>query len=191
MSKPSRTPLLGSCMERPRCPAFSRSSARGTRIATTPSQPARPQRTRAETLIPLPATRTPMKLHLFLIPAIFVTTAALADSRTAVSPKTADAQTQAAALLSRPPTPVTMKAERSSSVSDTAIDAHASAAALLSGHRIARQATVSTAIREPSYSQMPADAQAQAAALLSGTRTTAGSLPARPVHAVPVAGTDF
>jgi hypothetical protein len=44
--------LLGSCTERPRCPAFSRSSARGTRIATTPSQPARPQRTRAETLIP-------------------------------------------------------------------------------------------------------------------------------------------
>lgn len=116
-----------------------------------------------------------MKLRLFLIPAIFATTAALADSQTAVSPKPADAQTQAAALLSRPYTPATMKLDRSSSVSETAIDAHASAAALLSGQRIARQATVSSAVREPSYGQTPADAHSQAAALLSGTRTAAGS----------------
>jgi hypothetical protein len=109
-----------------------------------------------------------MKLHLLLIPAIFVTTAALADSRTAVSPRPADAQTQAAALLSQQLTPVTMKVERSSAVSETAIDAQASAAALLSGHRIARQATLSPAVRQPSYRQMPADAHSQAAALLSG-----------------------
>jgi ribulose kinase len=101
-----------------------------------------------------------MKSHLFLIPAIFVTTAALADS-----------QTQAAALLSRPHTPVTMKLERSSPVSEAAIDAHASAAALLSGHRMAHQAAVSSAVWGTSYSQMPADAHSQAAALLSGTRT--------------------
>jgi len=131
-----------------------------------------------------------MKLRLFLIPAIFATTAALADSQTAVSPKPADAHTQAAALLSRPQTPVTMKLERSSSVSETAIDAHASAAALLSGHRMARQATVSSAVREPSYSQTPADAHLQAAALLSGIRT-AGRLPARPVHNSPAAGRGF
>ena len=68
-----------------------------------------------------------MKLPLLLIPAIFVTTAALAD-----------AQTQAAALLSHPLTPVTATLQRSSSVSETAVDAHASAEALLSGHRIAR-----------------------------------------------------
>src|SRR5262244_3140122 len=106
--------------------------------------------------------RTPMKLPLLLIPAIFVTTAALADS-----------QTQAAALLSRPLTPVTVKLERSSPVSETAIDAHASAAALLSGHRVASQATVSPGVRELSYRQQAADAQSQAAALLSGTRTPA------------------
>ena len=116
-----------------------------------------------------------MKLHLFLIPAIFVTTAALADSQTAVPPKPADAHTQAAALLSRPQTPVTLQLERSSSVSETTIDAHASAAALLSGHRIARQATMSSAVRQLSDGQTPADAHSQAAALLSGTRTAAGS----------------
>jgi len=104
-----------------------------------------------------------MKSPLFLIPAIFATTAALADS-----------QTQAAALLSRPNTPVAMKLERSSSVSETAIDAHASAEALLSGHRVARQATVSSAVRNTSHGRMPADAHSQAAALLSGTRTAAG-----------------
>ena len=114
-----------------------------------------------------------------------------ADSQTAVSPKPAGAHTQAAALLSRPHTPVTMKLERSSSVSETAMDAHASAAALLSGHRIARQATVVSAVREPSYGQTPADAQLQAAALLSGTRTAAGSLPSRPAHGVPAAVMSF
>ena len=106
-----------------------------------------------------------MKVHLFLIPAILATTAALADS---------DAQTQAAALLSRPHTPVAMTLERSSSVSETAIDAHASAAALLSGHRITRQATMSSVVRERSYGQTPADAHSQAAALLSGMRPVAG-----------------
>ena len=131
-----------------------------------------------------------MKLPLFLIPAIFATTAALADSQIAVSATPADAHAQAAALLSRPHTPVTMKPERSSSVSETAIDAHASAAALLSGHRIARQVTVSSAVRELSYGQAPADAHSQAAALLSGTRT-AGRLPLRPVHDLPAAGTGF
>ena len=103
-----------------------------------------------------------MKSPLFLLPAILATTAALAD-----------AQTQAAALLSRPPTSVIVRLERSPSASETAIDAHASAAALLSGHRIARQAMVSSPVREPSYGKMPADAQSRAAALLSGTRTAA------------------
>ena len=116
-----------------------------------------------------------MKLRLFLIPAIFATTAALADSQTAVSPKPADAHTQAAALLSRPHTLVAMKQERSSSVSETDIDAHSSAAALLSGHRIARQAAVSPAVRQLSYGKMPADALSQAAALLSGARAASGS----------------
>ncbi len=120
-----------------------------------------------------------MKLHFFLIPAIFATTTALAGSQTGGFPNPADAHTQAAALLSRAQTPVTMKLERSSSVSGTAIDAHARAAALLSGHRIARQATVSSAGREPSYGQTPADAHSRAAALLSGTRTGVGRLPAR------------
>ena len=116
-----------------------------------------------------------MKSRLFLIPAIFVTTAALADTQTAVPPQPADAHAQAAALLSRPRTPETMKLERSSSVSEMAIDAHASAVALLTGHRIALHATASHAGGEPSYRRMSADAHAQAAALLSGTRTAAGS----------------
>jgi ribulose kinase len=132
-----------------------------------------------------------MKLRSLLIPAIFVTTAALADAQSAVSPKPADAHIQAAALLSRPQTAATMKLERASSVSETAIDAHASAAALLSGHRIAGQARVSSAVREASYGQMPADAHSQAAALLSGTRTVAGSLPEQPIHEVRAAGTAF
>ena len=131
-----------------------------------------------------------MNMRLFFIPAIFATTAALADSQTAVSPESADAQSQAAALLSRPHTPASMKLGRSFSLSETAIDAHASAAALLSGHRIAREATVSSAVREPSYGQMPADAHSRAAALLSGTRT-AIRLPARPVHDLPAAGGGF
>ena len=115
-----------------------------------------------------------MKLRLFLLPAIFATTAALADSQAAVSLQSADAQSQAAALLSRPQTPVTMQLERSSSVSETAVDAHASAEALLSGHRIARQATTSAAVREPAHGQMSADAHSRAEALLSGTRTAPG-----------------
>lgn len=122
-----------------------------------------------------------MKSLLFLIPAIFATTAALADAQTAMLPKPADAHVQAAALLSRPHTPETMKLERSSSVSEMAIDAHASAAALLSGHRIGLQATASLAGGEPSYGRTSADAHAQAAALLSGTRTAAGSSRTRPV----------
>lgn len=105
-----------------------------------------------------------MKMHLLLIPMIFATTAALAD-----------AQSQAAALLSRPLTPATMKLESSSSVSETATDAQASAAALLSGHRVERQAAMSSQMRESLYGQMPADAQSRAAALLSGMRTAAGS----------------
>jgi hypothetical protein len=130
-------------------------------------------------------------MRLFLIPAILATTAALADSQTAVSPTPADAHTQAAALLSRPYTPVTGKLQRSSSVSETAMDAHASAAALLSGHRIAHQATVSSAVPETSYGETPADAHSQAAALLSGTRPEAVRLPARPIHDRPAAGIGF
>src|SRR5512138_2405998 len=103
----------------------------------------------------LSATRASMKMRLFLIPAIFATTAALADSQTAVAPKAADAQAQAAALLSRPQTAGTTKLENSALVAETAIDAHASAAALLSGHRIARQATMSSAAREPLYGRTP------------------------------------
>ena len=104
-----------------------------------------------------------MKLPLLLIPAIFATSAALAD-----------AQTQAAELLSHPLTPVTATLLRPSSVSETVVDAHASAEALLSGHRIPRQATTSAAVREHAHGQMSADAHSRAEALLSGTRTAPG-----------------
>jgi hypothetical protein len=126
-----------------------------------------------------------MKSLLLLIPALLATTAALADSA-ATSPRP-DAHAQAAALLSRPQTPATLKLERPSSV-ETPIDAHASAAALLSGERIAHQPTASSAVREPWYGQMPVDAHSQAAALLSGTRI-AGRLPTRGVHDLPTAAT--
>jgi len=96
-------------------------------------------------------------MRLLLIPAILASSAALADP-----------QTQAAALLSRSLTPVTMTVERTWSVPETSIDAHASAAALLSGQRAAHPVSIVSAVREPSAGRMPVDAHSRAAALLRG-----------------------
>jgi hypothetical protein len=79
-----------------------------------------------------------MKRHLFLIPMILATSAAIADAQTTAASVPADAQAQAAALLSRPQAIATVKADaRSLSPSPVSapLDAHQSAAALLSGAR--------------------------------------------------------
>ena len=79
-----------------------------------------------------------MKRHLLLIPMILATTAALADAQTTAPSTPADAQAQAAALLSRPHALGAAKSDaRSLSPSpvSNALDAHESAAALLSGAR--------------------------------------------------------
>jgi hypothetical protein len=120
--------------------------------------------------------RPVMKRHFLLIPLIFATTAAIADTQT-IAPS-ADAQAQAAALLSPPHAVGAPKAEaRSPSRSSVsaALDAQESAAALLSGVRPGNRVTAVSASAERSRSHASADAQAQAAALLRGSRTSSES----------------
>jgi hypothetical protein len=120
-----------------------------------------------------------MKRYLFLMPAILATTAAIADSQATASSSRADAQVQAAALLSRPQTSAGVKADemRASSPSPvlTTADAQARAAALLSGVRSGTQVRSFPRIAQPSDTQPSADAHAQAAALLSGSRASTHS----------------
>jgi hypothetical protein len=112
-----------------------------------------------------------MKRHSFLIPLIFATTAAIADTQTTAPSAPMDAQTQAAVLLSRPHSVGVAKPEaRSRSPSSEALDAQERAAALLSSVRPSNRATAVSASAEPSRSHASADAQAQAAALLRGSR---------------------
>lgn len=115
-----------------------------------------------------------MKRHLFLMPVILATTAAIADTQATAPSSRADAQAQAAALLSRPQTSTEVKADEmrasSSSAVSTTADAQAQAAALLSGVRAGSQVMAFPRIAEPSDTRPPADAQAQAAALLIGSR---------------------
>jgi hypothetical protein len=113
-----------------------------------------------------------MKRHLLLIPMILATTAAIADAQTTAPSTPADAQAHAAALLSRPHALGAAKADARSlspsSVSD-ALDAHESAAALLSGARPRNRVNAVAAI---AGARVSTDAQAQAAALLSGSRSS-------------------
>jgi hypothetical protein len=111
--------------------------------------------------------------RLVVIPLILMTTAALADNQRAPTSGSADAQAQAAALLS-PHTSRTLNGDgqrHSPSVASPAMDAHASAAALLSGTRSAGTRDASAAISQPSGAWTYGDAQAQAAALLGGSLT--------------------
>jgi hypothetical protein len=115
-----------------------------------------------------------MKRYLLLIPVILATTAAIADAQTTAPSTPADAQAQAAALLSRPHALGATKAyARSLSASSDALDAHASAAALLSGARPRNRVNAVAAIAESTGARVSTDAQAQAAALLSGSRSSA------------------
>jgi hypothetical protein len=107
-----------------------------------------------------------MKSRLVLVPFILAATSALADTATA------DAHSQAAALLSRPQSSTVVTGQSSARyliVQPASGDAHARAAALLSGVRPSQEAVSSTAVWTPSP-QVSVDAHAQAAALLSGQR---------------------
>jgi hypothetical protein len=130
-----------------------------------------------------------MKLRL-LLPAIVATATTLGASASAHS-EPRDAQAQAAALLSRPHAPGPVKAHEGAPSSSAAVDAHASAAALLSGRPInvpdqigipyirvgrssSRQASAPVRIA-PSVARLQLNAHTHAAALLKGSRTTVGS----------------
>ena len=118
-----------------------------------------------------------MKPRSLLIPMIFVTTAAIADTGSQRF-EPSDAQSQAAALLSAPHAFATSKAEgqRRTDLRAPTMDAQTSAAALLSRPRATGSAKASSSLNQSSRATARvtvwADAQAQAAALLSGSRTT-------------------
>ena len=113
-----------------------------------------------------------MKSRLLLIPAILATTAGFVSGN-AVSSQP-DAQAQAAALLAPPHTFVSEGARDQGNASSqfVAVDAHAQAAALLSGLRTEQEAKTSVRITPSGAARTSLDAQAQAAALLSGSRIT-------------------
>ena len=123
--------------------------------------------------------RVAMKRYLLLMPVILATTAAIADTQATAPSSRADAQAQAAALLSRPHTSAGVKTDEvrspSSSLVATTADAQAQAAMLLNGVRPASQVRAFPRVVEPTDTQASADAQAQAAALLSGSRASAHS----------------
>ena len=116
--------------------------------------------------------RTVMKSRLLLIPAIVATAAALGVSGNALA-ESLDAQSHAAALLSRPHAPESLKAYEQGDApsSSERVDTHASAAALLTGRSAGSQARASVRIAPQTVVRIALDAHAQAAALLSGSRT--------------------
>jgi hypothetical protein len=113
-----------------------------------------------------------MKSHLVLISAIVVATAAFGVSGSAFS-EPRDAHVQAAALLNRPHVRESLQTYEHAYVrsSSAAVDAHVSAAALLSGQRTGGQGAASVAVAAPTVARTAVDAHARAAALLSGSRT--------------------
>ncbi|HEY7640829.1 MAG TPA: hypothetical protein VH814_13975 [Steroidobacteraceae bacterium] len=113
-----------------------------------------------------------MNSRLFLIPAIFATTAAFGAPAAALSAPL-DAQAQAAALLSRPQISGSSHAYEPAptySSASAVVDAHARSAALLSGVRIGHDGK---AVVNVTRLAVALDAHARAAALLSGSRITA------------------
>jgi hypothetical protein len=116
-----------------------------------------------------------MKSRLLAIPAIVAATAAFVIPGSAFA-EPRDAQVQAAALLSRPHAPETLQtsAREYGRSSSAAVDAHASAAALLSGRSTGGSRAASVAIATPIVAHKAVDAHAHAAALLRGSRTANG-----------------
>jgi hypothetical protein len=113
-----------------------------------------------------------MRSRSLLIPTIVAATAAFGVSGTAFS-DTRDAQVQAAELLSRTHASETLQSgeQRDARPSLAAVEAQASAAALLSGRSIGGETTASIATSAPTVAREAVDAHVQAAALLSGSRT--------------------
>jgi hypothetical protein len=110
------------------------------------------------------------------IPTILAATAALSVFGTALA-ETRDAQGQAAALLSRVHSPESFQVgggERKASAS-AATDAHAAAAALLSGQDSVGDQTVAVVIVAATAAQKPVDAHAHAAALLQRPTAPSGA----------------
>lgn len=120
-----------------------------------------------------------MKRYLLLIPVILATTAAIADTQGSAPSRRADAQAQAAALLSRPHTSEGASADKvrspSPALASAAADAQAQAAALLSGRRTGNQVKALSSVVEPSGARISVDAHAHARALLSGSRPSTDS----------------
>jgi hypothetical protein len=113
-----------------------------------------------------------MKSRLLLISAILATTAGLGVSGNALSSQP-DAQARAAALLSPSHVSASAGARNQGTVSpqSAAVDAHAQAAALLSGLRMEQEAKTWARTTPSRAVRTSLDAHAQAAALLSGSRT--------------------
>lgn len=113
-----------------------------------------------------------MKSHLLLLSTIVAATAGLSVSSNALSSEP-DAQSQAAALLSSSNHFVSESTYDRGNTSSQSVtdDAHAHAAALLSGIRTERKEVSNSVEVIPSRAtRKSSDAQAQAAALLSGQR---------------------
>jgi hypothetical protein len=113
-----------------------------------------------------------MKRHLSLIPVIFVTAAAIADSQPIAYSDGPDAQAQAATLLSglHPSAGMKTAGLRSPLPTSMTADAQAQAAVLLSGVRPGNNARQAPGFVDSSRVQPLADAQEHAATLLSGSR---------------------
>jgi hypothetical protein len=108
-----------------------------------------------------------MRARFLLISAILATTGAIADTPSAFSDRS-DAQTRAAALLSRPPGSLTASSlSKPSPVESTKADPHARAAALLSPQRTEGARTSVPGARAM---VVRVDPHQHAAALLSGSR---------------------
>lgn len=120
-----------------------------------------------------------MKRYLLMMPVILATTAAIADTAAIAPSRRADAQAQAAALLSRPHTSGGVNADEvrppSPSPASATADAQAQAAALLSGRRTGNQVKAFSSVGEPSGARISVDAHAHARALLSGSRASTDS----------------
>lgn len=118
-----------------------------------------------------------MKRYLLLLPVILATTAALANTEDSTLSRRADAQAQAAALLSGSHASG-VNADRvrspSSSPASATSDVQAQAAALLSG-RTGNQVKAVSSVVEPSVGRISMDAQAHARALLSGSQASTDS----------------
>jgi hypothetical protein len=117
-----------------------------------------------------------MKRYLLLMPVILATTAAIADTEAFTPSRRADAQAQAAALLSGPhASGANADRMRSPSPASATADAQAQAAALLSGRTVGNQVKADSSVVEPSGGRVAMDAQAHARALLSGSQASTDS----------------